>query len=36
MRTNFFTWICTEVVNFEAYDTDYFELSQTYLALDEC
>ena len=36
MRTNFFTWICTEVANFEAYDTDYFELSQTYLALDEC
>ena len=36
MQTNFFSWICSEVTNFEEYDKDYFTLSQSFLALDEC
>ena len=36
MQENFFQWICSAVENFQEYDQDYFRLSQSFLALDDC
>ena len=36
MEDNFFQWICYKVDNFNSTIQQYLDLSQTYLALDEC
>ena len=36
MDDNFFSWICNRVENYNATEAQYLDLSQSYLALDEC
>ena len=36
LSDNFFSWICQEIENFSDYEQTYFDVSQSYLAVDEC
>lgn len=36
MEENFFVWICSSVENFVSTDSEYLDISQSYLALSEC
>lgn len=36
MEDNFFVWICNIVSNFNATESKYLDVSQSYLALQEC